>query len=84
MVLQHLSSPNIFCYHIIMAKAIFDNKKSRGRPATGQGVLVGLRLQPEMLAGVDQIAAEHEVTRPEAVRLIIQDWMKKHLVIRGE
>ncbi len=37
-----------------------------------------------MLAGLDQYASEHEITRPEAVRLIIKDWMGKHLVIKGK
>jgi len=43
-----------------------------------------VRLQPEMLAGVDQFSAEHDITRPEAVRMIIQEWMAKHQVLKGE
>ena len=44
-----------------------------------------LRLSPDMLAGLDQFVAEHgDISRPEAVRLIIRDWMIKHLVIKGE
>ena len=60
------------------------SKKRRGPPPTGKGELVGVRLQPEMLAGIDQFVAEHDVTRPEAVRMIIADWMDKHQVIKGE
>ena len=66
-----------------MARVISDIKK-RGRPATGEGTPVLVRLQPDMLAGVDQFASEHDISRPEAVRLIIADWMDKHQVIKGE
>ncbi|WP_245277802.1 hypothetical protein ACN2CC_20375 [Mesorhizobium muleiense] len=37
-----------------------------------------------MLAGVDQFVAEHDVSRPEAVRLIIRDWLIRHQVLRAE
>ena len=51
---------------------------------TGKGTLVGVRLQPDVLAGVDQYGAEHDVTGPEAVRLMIVDCMDKHQIIKGE
>ena len=57
-------------------------KKSASARETGEKVT--LKLPPEMLAGVDQFCAEHDVDRPEGVRLIVEDWMSKHLVIRGE
>jgi metal-responsive CopG/Arc/MetJ family transcriptional regulator len=60
-------------------------RKRRGPAPTGKGTLVGVRLQPDMLAGVDQFIAEHdEISRPEAIRLIIRDWMTKHQVLKGE
>ncbi|WP_292529168.1 hypothetical protein [Mesorhizobium sp.] len=37
-----------------------------------------------MLAGVDQYVAEHDVSRPEAVRLIIRDWLIRHQVLKAE
>ncbi|WP_425515258.1 ribbon-helix-helix domain-containing protein [Mesorhizobium silamurunense] len=43
-----------------------------------------VRLQPNMLAGVDQFVAEHDVSRPEAVRLIIRDWLTRHQVLKAE
>ncbi len=48
---------------------------------TGKGTPMMLRLQPDMLAGVDRFASEHDVTRPEAVRMIVADWMDKHQVV---
>ena len=65
-------------------KATASPKKRLGPPSIGNGELIGVHLQPDMLAGIDQFVAEHDVTRPEAVRLIIADWMDKHQVIRGE
>ena len=48
------------------------NKKKMGRPATGIGTLVGVRLQPDQLAVVDEWAQDNGgLTRPEAVRQLI-------------
>jgi metal-responsive CopG/Arc/MetJ family transcriptional regulator len=58
--------------------------QKRGRPAIGKGTPVQVRLQPDMLAGVDQFVAEHDVSRPEAVRLIIRDWLIRHQVLKAE
>jgi hypothetical protein len=44
-----------------------DGKKG-GRPATGTGELVGVRIQPDDLAVLDAWAAEHGCTRQEAIR----------------
>ncbi|WP_245458889.1 MULTISPECIES: ribbon-helix-helix domain-containing protein [unclassified Mesorhizobium] len=43
-----------------------------------------VRLQPDLLDGVDQFVAEHDVTRPEAVRLIVRDWLRRHQVLKAE
>ena len=69
-----------------MAKStIVISRKKRGPAATGKGTPVLVRLQPDMLAGVDQFVAEHEdISRPEAVRLIVRDWMAKNQIIKGE
>ena len=48
--------------------------KSRGRPATGKGQTIGVRLQPDLLAKIDALRAEHDPppSRPEAIRQIIE------------
>jgi metal-responsive CopG/Arc/MetJ family transcriptional regulator len=58
--------------------------KKRGPAPTGKGVPIMVRLQPDILAGVDQFVAEHDVSRPEAVRLIIRDWLTRHQVLKAE
>lgn len=48
--------------------------KSRGRPATGKGFTVGVRLQPDLLGWLDAKRAklDPEPTRPEMIRQIIE------------
>ncbi|RWK95703.1 MULTISPECIES: ribbon-helix-helix domain-containing protein [unclassified Mesorhizobium] len=60
------------------------SKKRRGPAPSGKGAPIMVRLQPDLLAGVDQFVAEHDVSRPEAVRLIIRDWLSKHQVLKAE
>ena len=57
-----------------MSKSINVIKKSRGRPATGQGTLIGVRLQPSHLKALDAWIAKQEppMTRPEAIRGMIE------------
>ena len=57
-----------------MAKSINVIKKSRGRPATGQGMLIGVRLQPSQLAALDSWITKQDspVTRPEAIRAMME------------
>jgi hypothetical protein len=45
-------------------------KKLGPKPA-GTGTLIGVRLQPDELAKVDRIAASEGITRPEAIRRMI-------------
>jgi hypothetical protein len=55
-----------------------DNKKKMGRPSTGIGTLVGVRLQPDQLAALDawiEVRPE-KPTRPEAVRTILREALK--------
>jgi len=51
--------------------------KKRGRPATGRGQTIGVRIHDKEIALVDTwIAAQPEpVTRPEAIRIAIRDWL---------
>jgi hypothetical protein len=57
-----------------MRKSINVIKKGRGRPATGQGMLVGVRLQPEDLSELDDWISEQDesFTRPEAIRRLVE------------
>jgi hypothetical protein len=56
--------------------SIVDNRKrrGRGRPKTGIGKPVGLRLYPELERGVDQWASSQadKPGRPEAIRRLIE------------
>ena len=50
-------------------------KKRRGPAPSGKGTLVGVRLQPPLLAALDKFIADspadNSLTRPEAVRLLL-------------
>jgi hypothetical protein len=61
-----------------MAKSISDIKKSRGRPATtGTGTLIGLRLHEPELKRIDAWAKAQEVSRPEAIRRLVDIGLKR-------
>jgi len=49
-------------------------KKRRGPPPTGKGTLVGVRLQPDLLAPIDAWAAaqDDEPGRSEAIRRLVE------------
>lgn len=53
--------------------------KKRGRPATGHGRNVGLRLKPDIIARVDAWAEAQgdEPTRAEAIRRLIDLGLSK-------
>jgi hypothetical protein len=61
-----------------MNKSINVIKKVRGRPATGQGTLIGVRLQPSQLKALDVWIAKQDAsqTRPEAVRRLVELGLK--------
>lgn len=46
-------------------------KKRRGPAPTGQGTLIGVRLQPDQLAKLDAFRGEQ--TRPAAIRAILKE-----------
>jgi hypothetical protein len=59
-----------------MSPSIADNKKKRGRgrPSTGIGPAVGLRLYPDLQARLDVWIAkqgESDLGRPEAIRRLL-------------
>jgi hypothetical protein len=61
-----------------MNDAIPVNKKSRGRPKTGIGPVIGVRLYPEQLSSLDAWI-EHQPdkpSRPEAIRRLTDKGLK--------
>ncbi|WP_132075515.1 hypothetical protein [Sinorhizobium americanum] len=57
-----------------------DIKKSRGRPATGQGEPVLTRLQDDLIVPLDRFCSDEADNpgRPEAIRRILRDWLISH------
>jgi hypothetical protein len=51
-------------------------QKKRGPKPTGKGTLVGVRLQPDILAKVDALVrlAEPGTSRADIIRKIIHEW----------
>jgi hypothetical protein len=49
-----------------------DQKRPRGRPATGRGDLVSSRFMPPLLAALDAWAKKRGVTRSTAIRLLVE------------
>lgn len=54
---------------------INDSTKKRGRPATGKGVQVVVRMQPDLLAWIDaeRVKIEPQPSRPEFIRQLIEE-----------
>lgn len=52
--------------------------QKRGRPATGKGAPVQVRLQPELLTRLDAERAKHdpEPSRPEMIRMLLEEQLK--------
>jgi hypothetical protein len=55
-----------------------EKKRGRGRPATGKGTPIMLRLQPEPLAQLDAWIRDQDdsPSRPEAVRRLLEKALK--------
>ena len=56
--------------------------KRRGRPATGQGVTIGVRMHNDLLGAVDrwmqeEAALGRPMTRSEAVRRLVAEALEK-------
>lgn len=61
------------------ASTLNATKKPRGRPATGKGVPVQVRLQPELEQAVDAAIAaapDPKPTRPELIRRALAAWLR--------
>ena len=55
-----------------------DTRNLGGRPATGQGTPITVRMQPPQLGALDAWIAEQpepRPSRPEAMRVIVAVWM---------
>jgi len=53
-------------------------RKRRGPPPTGKGTLLGVRVQPDLLADLDAWIAEQpepRPTRPDAMRRLLADYL---------
>lgn len=53
--------------------------KRRGRPSTGKGVQIGVRLQPDQMEALDawiERQSEPRPSRPEAIRQIIAAYIE--------
>jgi hypothetical protein len=60
-----------------MKKSIKVNQKRRGRPATGRDPVSAVRLPVELTAEVDSWAEQHETTRSEAIRRLVEIGLSK-------
>jgi Arc/MetJ-type ribon-helix-helix transcriptional regulator len=65
-----------------MTNAITDNRKKRGRPKIG-ATLIGVRVEPSLLAVVDQMVGEVGVSRPDVLRLAFSEWAASHELTSG-
>jgi hypothetical protein len=56
------------------------NPKRRGRPATGRGQTIGVRMLPGLLGPLDRYIADRGAgsSRPETIRAIVEDWLIGH------
>jgi hypothetical protein len=62
-----------FCYQKQMNGASSDNKNPPGRPRTGIGTLIGVRMSSAEIAAVDAWAqTSNGLTRPAAIRFLVR------------
>jgi hypothetical protein len=54
-------------------KSLRAKKRSRGRPVTGIGPAIGLRLYPDLKVRIDawRAAQPHPISEPEAIRQLL-------------
>ena len=60
-------------------------KKRRGPAPTGINPLIGVRVPPAELAGLDTFIAKQKepIGRPEAIRRILTDYLKRRGLLNG-
>jgi hypothetical protein len=54
-----------------------DQKRKRGRPATGRDPMVSARVPSEIIRQVDVWAAKHDTTRSRAISQLIKSGLEK-------
>jgi hypothetical protein len=60
-----------------MKKSIkVDQKKRRGRPATGRGLMVSSRIPEATVVTIDEWAEQNETTRSDAIRQLVEIGLK--------
>jgi hypothetical protein len=61
-----------------MARQSVISQKKRGPPPTGKGVPILVRLQPPLLANVDEWISKQDIpfTRPKAIRQLVEFALK--------
>jgi hypothetical protein len=60
-----------------MKKSIkVDQKKKRGRPATGRGAMVSSRIPSSTVDAVDEWASKNDTTRSDAIRRLVELGLK--------
>lgn len=55
--------------------------KKRGRPATGRGQTIGVRMLPAELDPLDAYIArqpDQKPSRPDVIRLALREWLARH------
>jgi hypothetical protein len=68
-----------------MKKSIkVDQKKQRGRPATGRGTMVSSRMPPSTVDAVDEWAARNETTRSDTIRRLVEIGLGNVKVARAQ
>lgn len=77
---NELGDSHFMRYRKTMSERDEATKKKRGRPATGLGQLIGVRLQPDALSQLDAYRdAEGDApTRPEAIRRLVLEGLATH------
>lgn len=59
-------------------------KKKRGRPTTGRGVQLNAMVRPELVTAIDDWSSKQIppiATRTEAIRLIVEAYLKDQKII---
>lgn len=68
-----------YCYQIT-TMSISDSNKKRGRPPTGIGKAIGLRLYPDLEHAIDvwiDRQEEADLSKPEAIRRLLEQALQQ-------
>jgi hypothetical protein len=60
-----------------MAKSISVIPKKRGRPATGRDPAIPVRLPPEMVEQLEELASRRKTTRSQVIRELLEKALKR-------